>query len=326
MLNLKSLIGPRIAKNFWHVGAIVCALFSALLIASTTIGAESSTEQYFPTPGAAAKALVEAARSDNMTALASILGIHSKAILYSGDPVEDNNTRENFVAKYDQMHRVAYDARGRVVLYIGADNWPLAIPLVKEDKGWRFDSEAGDEELLSRRIGRNELYTIDVLADLAKAQQEYASDMSANGGVKQFAQKVGSDPGKRNGLYWPVSAGEEESPIGPLIAEATKQAYKTSRTGGANTPIPFHGYYYRVLKRQGKDAPGGAIDYLDQGKMTKGFAFLAYPATYRSSGVMTFMINQDGVIVQKDLGPNTAKIAAKMTEYNPNNSWDEVDD
>jgi len=326
MLNLKSLIGPRIAKNVRHVSAIVCGLFSALLIAANTIGAESSTQQYFPTPAAAAKALVEASRSDNMTALASILGIHSKAILYSGDPVEDNNTRENFVAKYDQMHRVAYDALGRVVLYIGAEIWPLAIPLTKEDKGWRFDSEAGEKELLFRRIGRNELYTIDVLADLAKAQQEYASDMSSDGGVKQFAQKVRSDPGKRNGLYWPASAGEEESPIGPLIAEATKQGYKASGTGGANTQSPFHGYYYRALTRQGKGAPGGAIDYIDQGKMTKGFAFLAYPAAYRSSGVMTFMINQDGVIVQKNLGPNTAKIAAQMTEYNPDESWDEVDD
>jgi hypothetical protein len=327
MLNLKRWIEPKVAKKCRQAGAVVGALFSALLIASTAIGAEAPTEQYFPTATAAAKAIVEAARTDNMTELGSILGIHSKDILYSGDPVEDNTTRENFVAKYDQMHRLAYDTHGRVILYIGAENWPFAIPLVKDDKGWRFDSEAGDDELLSRRVGRNELYTIDVLTDLAKGQQEYASDMSAaNGGVKEFAQKIRSDPGRKNGLYWETSDNEEESPIGPLIADATKQGYKVSKSGGATTVIPFHGYYYRVLTRQGKNAPGGAIDYVDNGKMTKGFAFLAYPATYRSSGVMTFMINQEGVIVQKDLGRDTTKIAGAIKEYNPDKSWDEVDD
>jgi hypothetical protein len=327
MLNSKDSIGSKTAKNFCHASAIVAAVFSTFIVASAAIAAELSTQQYFDTPALAAKALVEAARKDDMAALASILGIHSKAILYSGDPVEDNETRDNFVAKYDQMHRLAYDAQGRVILYIGADNWPFAIPLVKENKGWKFDSEAGDDELLSRRVGRNELYTIDVLADLAKAQQDYASDLSsANGGVKEFAQKIRSDPGKKNGLYWETSDNEEESPIGPLIADATKQGYKVSKSGGATTVIPFHGYYFRILTRQGKNAPGGAIDYVNQGKMTKGFAFLAYPATYRSSGVMTFMINQDGVIVQKDLGKDTAKIAAKITEYNPDKTWDEVDD
>jgi hypothetical protein len=157
---------------------------------------------------------------------------------------------------------------------------------------------------------------------LADAQEEYASEIRDNGSVKQFAQKVQSDPGKHDGLYWSVSSGEEESPIGPLIADATAEGYKT----GAAAAIPFHGYYYRILSRQGKNAPGGAKDYLVDGKMTQGFAFIAYPATYRASGVMTFMVNQDGVIVQKDLGSNTAKVANGITEYNPDKSWDEVDD
>jgi hypothetical protein len=323
MLNLKKSSVPRLAKSSWHTSSVMgFALFSALLIASIAICAESATQQNFPTAASAAKALVDAARSDNMTALTSILGSDAKEVLYSGDPVADNNARDDFVAKYDQMHRLAFDAQGRVILYIGADNWPFSIPLIKENEGWKFDTQAGDDEQLFRRIGRNELYTIDVLADLADAQQEYASEIGANGGVKQFAQKIQSDTGKRNGLYWQVSAGEEESPIGPLIAEATKQGYKT----GTTAPVPFHGYYYRILTRQGQNAPGGAIDYLDQGKMTKSFAFLAYPANYRASGVMTFMINQNGVIVQKDLGSDTAKVAVKIAEYNPDKSWDEVND
>src|SRR5262249_46072995 len=246
MLNSNSSIGSRFTKKGSHRSGIISALSLVFLVASTAIWAEAPTKQYFPTAAAAAKTLAEAASTDNMTALAPILGIHLREILYSGDRVLDNNARETFVAKYDQMHRLAYDAGGDVILYIGADNWPFPIPLVKEDKGWRFDSQAGEEELLSRRVGSNELYTIDVLADLAKAQHEYADEMSSGSGIKEFALKVRSDPGKRNGLYWPISDGQEESPIGPLIADAVKQGYN-SRAGSL---IPFHGYYYKVLTRQ----------------------------------------------------------------------------
>ncbi len=284
--------------------------------------AVSAGQQVFSSAAAAAKALVTAAQSDDTNALESILGSDAKEILSSGDPVADNNARDNFVAKYDEMHRLAYDDQGRVILYLGADNWPFPIPIVKKGDRWIFNTASGDEELLYRRIGRNELFTIDILAALAAAQREYASAIRDGGGVKQFAQKIQSDSGKHNGLYWPAVAGEEESPIGPLIANATAEGYKT----GTGTPIPFHGYYYRVLTRQGKNAPGGAKNYFDQGTMTKGFALLAYPATYRSSGVMTFMINQDGVIVQKDLGMDTAKAAGKIAEFNPDKTWEEVDD
>jgi len=305
-------------RNICAISALVCSV----MVASTAIAATSSGQQVFPSAAAAARALVAAAHIDDMAALSSILGGDAKEILSSGDPVADNNARDNFVAKYDEMHRLAYDDKGRVILYLGADNWPFPIPLVKKADGWVYDTAAGKRELLYRRIGRNELFTINVLVDLAEGQQEYASETLDDGGIKQFAQKIQSDPGKHDGLYWPVSAGEEESPIGPLIADATAEGYKT----GAGTPIPFHGYYYRVLTRQGKNAPGGAKDYLEQGKMTQGFAFLAYPATYRASGVMTFMINQDGVIVQKDLGADTAKAASEITEYNPDATWEEVDD
>jgi hypothetical protein len=311
------------APSAGHKHPSALMLFAGcLLLASTAIAATSSGQQVFPSVAAAAKALVAAARTDDMAALSSILGGDAKEVLSSGDPVADNTSRDNFVAKYDQMHRAAYDDQGRVILYLGADNWPFPIPLVKSGNGWVFDTESGKKELLFRRIGRNELFTIDVLADLANAQQEYASEVRDNGSVQQFAQKIQSSPGKHDGLYWPVSSGEEESPIGPLIGDATAEGYRT----GATAPIPFHGYYYRILSRQGKNAPGGAKNYLVKGKMTQGFAFLAYPATYRASGVMTFMINQSGVIVQKDLGIDTAKKASKITEYNPDKSWDEVDD
>ena len=295
------------------IAAVVCGVCFAL-----SEPPAFASQQVFPSTAAAAKALIEAAQKDDLNALESILGSDAKEVISSGDPVADNNARGTLVTKYNEMHRVAYDDRGRVVLYIGADNWPFPIPIVKEGDGWVFDTESGKEELLYRRIGQNELYTVDVLRDLADAQREYASE-GRDGDVKQFARKIQSDSGKHDGLYWPVAAGEPESPIGPLIADATAEGYKT----GAATPIPFHGYYYKVLTRQGKNAPGGAIDYTDHGKMTKGFAFLAYPAAYRASGVMTFMINQDGVMVQKDLGPETPKLANKISEFNPDKTWDQ---
>jgi hypothetical protein len=250
------------------------------------------------------------------------LGPDSDQILSSGDPVADKNAREDFARRYQEMHRLAYDDQGRVILYIGAGNWPVPIPLVKKDGGWVFDTAAGKDELLFRRIGRNELFTIKVLEDLADAQSEYASE-AHDGAEGQFAQKILSDPGKHNGLYWETAEGQPESPIGPLVASATAEGYK--KDSGGN-PIPFHGYYYKVLEGQGKNAPGGAKKYLVDGKMTSGFAFLAYPAEYRASGVMTFMINQDGVIVQKDLGPDTATLASAIVEYNPDKTWQEVDE
>jgi hypothetical protein len=292
---------------------------TGLFLASSATLAESAAQQVFSSPSAAAAALVAAAKSDDLNALRSILGPEVNEVVSSGDPVADNNARDNLVAKYNEMRRLAYDDLGRVILYLGADNWPLTIPIVKKDQGWIFDTKAGKQELLYRRIGQNELYTIGVLRDLAIEQREYASQIREEGGVKQFAQKIRSDPGKHDGLYWPTAPGEPESPIGPQIAQATTEGYKPE----SSAQIPFHGYYYRVLTRQGRNAPGGAKDYLVDGKMIRGFAFLAYPAAYRSSGVMMFMINQDGIIVQKDLGPETAKLASQIKEFNPDRTWDQ---
>ena len=284
---------------------------------------ETATQQVFPSPSAAANALVAADKMDDIRTLSSILGPDSDQVLSSGDPVADKNARDDFARRYQEMHRLEYDDQGRVILYIGANNWPVPIPLVKKNSGWGFDTAAGKEELLYRRIGRNELFTIKVLEDLDDAQAGYASEARDGEGTNQFAQKILSDPGKHNGLYWEAAEGQPESPIGPLIASATAQGYK--KDSGGN-PIPFHGYYYRVLTRQGRNARGGAKNYLVNGEMTNGFAFLAYPAEYRASGVVTFMINQDGVIVQKDLGPDTAKLASEIGEYNPDKTWEEVDE
>ncbi len=264
--------------------------------------------------------MVAAAKGDDPKAATSaILGPDADQVLSSGDPVADDNARKNFLSKYAQMHRLAYDADGRVILYLGADNWPFPIPLVKKDKGWVFDTAAGEKELVYRRIGANELFTIDVLDNLVDAQTEYASQVRDASGVKQYAQKILSDPGKRNGLYWPAAAGEPESPIGPPIAKAASQGYKRGVEG---QPIPFHGYIYRVLTGQGKGATGGAKSYIVRGKMTRGFAFVAYPVQYQVSGVTTFMVDQDGVVLQKDLGPDTAKLAQEMTRFAPDDTWE----
>jgi hypothetical protein len=293
----------------------VATIALAILLALAPAYADTTQQQVFPTPEAAGKALVAAAEADDLKTLGSILGQDAADILSSGDPVADNNSREEFVRRYHQMHRYAYDDDGRVILYIGAANWPTPIPLIKQDGGWVFDTAAGKNELLYRRIGKNEMFTINVLHDLAAAQDEYSALKN------QYAQKILSDPDQQNGLYWQSPAGQPESPIGPLVASAQSEGYKR---GANNAPIPFHGYYYRVLTMQGKGAHGGAMRYIVDGKMTRGFAFLAYPADYRSSGVMTFMVNQDGVVVQKDLGPKTQELASKMTEFNPNKTWDEV--
>jgi len=219
----------------------------------------------FPSTAAAAKALIEAAQKDDINALESILGSDAKEVISSGDPVADNNARDTLVAKYNQMHRVAYDDHGRVILYIGADNWPFPIPMVKEDDRWAFDTESGKKELLFRRIGQNELYTIDVLRDLADAQREYASE-GRDGDVKQFAQKIQGDSGKHDGLYWPVAAGEPESPIGPLIADATDEGYKT----GTGTPFLSTATTIGSLLDKGKTLRPAAMDYIDHGKNDQG--------------------------------------------------------
>lgn len=310
----------------YQLAAIAALSFAVLMFTCSLLRAappvSDAKQRVFRSPSSAAAALVQALRTDDLKELTAILGPAAEEIVSSGDPVADNNARVDFTKRYDQMHRIAYNDRHQVILYVGADNWPLPIPIVKQSDGWVFDTAEGEDELLYRRIGRNELYTIDVLHELADAQQEYADLQKKSSGQSFFAQKILSDRDTKNGLYWPTSGAEPESPIGPLIADATAEGYLRDKAGN---PAPFHGYYYKVLTTQGADAPGGAQDYITDGKMARGFAFLAYPAEYRDSGVMTFMTDKSGVIVEKDLGPDTEKTAANITSFNPDSTWSELD-
>ena len=277
--------------------------------------------QTFASPDAAANGLSTAARSGDANAVVAVFGPDSKDILFSGDPVQDKGIAGAFVQEYDTMHRWRKMPDESQILVLGADNFPFPIPLKKSAAGqWYFDVAAGREEILMRRIGRNELAVMDVCNALANAEAEYFSMRHDDGSTGQFAAKFISDTGKQNGLYWESPEGQPKSPLGPMAVNATNEGYNVK----PEAHVPFHGYYFRMLTRQGANAPGGAKDYVVNGKMTGGFAFVAYPAEYRNSGVMTFIINQDGVLLQKDLGTATGQTAAAMTEFNPDQSWTQV--
>jgi Protein of unknown function (DUF2950) len=310
----------RVAASNW---VLVLPLVVFFLFAGCRKSDEPS-ERVFASPDLAGAALLEVAKSGDQNALLKIFGSGSKEIISSGDAVQDKATVEAFAAAYQTMHRWRKMPDGGQILLIGADNFPFPIPLQKNGDGeWFFDTAAGKDEILNRRIGRNELAIINVCVGLAESQAEYFSQLHDAGRTKQYALKFISDPGKQNGLYWESPEGQPKSPLGPLAAFATKEGY--SAKPDSHTPTPFYGYYFRILTRQGSQAPGGAKDYVVNGKMVGGFAFVAYPAEYGNSGVMTFMINRDGVLLQKDLGNTTTEIAAAMSEYNPDASWSQVE-
>ena len=274
--------------------------------------AQQEGQKTFSSPEDASNALVTAAQNSDEKALLDILGPDEKRIISSGDEIEDAQSRANFVQKYQQMHRLVKEPDGTTTLYIGAENWPTPIPLVNKGDSWYFDTEAGKKEILYRRIGRNELSTIRVCQELVAAEKEFYSAQH-----NEYAQKFFSDEGQHNGLYWKAANGAPQSPIGPLVASAVAEGYVKRD----DVPTPYRGYYYHILTGQGTNAPGGAKSYIANGKMTEGFAFVAYPAEYRSSGVMTFIVNQDGVVYQKDLGKQTDVLAKAMKEYNPDSTW-----
>jgi hypothetical protein len=288
-----------------------------LLLAVVPLGACRSDKpsiRTFATPDDAANALFNAAKSGDQSEMAGTFGPDSKDLISSGDAVQDKNTAAAFVAGYGVMHRWRRMPDGGQILLIGYDNFPFAIPLKKTDSGkWYFDTSSGKDEVLNRRVGRNELAIIDVCQAAANAQAEYHSQLHDGASTKQYAQKFISDPGKHNGLYWDSPPGQPQSPLGPLAAFATAEGYSVKPDAHA----PFHGYYFHALKGQVSKAPGGAKEYVVNGKMTGGFAFVAYPAEYGNSGVMTFMINQDGVLLQKDLGKATTETATAMNEFDP---------
>jgi hypothetical protein len=273
-------------------------------------------QKTFSSPENAINALVTAAQNNDEEAMLDVLGPDGEQIVSSGDEADDAQNHANFVQRYQEMHRLVKEPDGTIVLYIGAKNWPTPIPLVNKGSSWYFDTDAGKKEILFRRIGRNEISTIRVCQELVAAEKEYHSAEHA-----EYAQKIFSDEGQHNGLYWKVAEGEPPSPIGPLVASAVAQGYAKSQDG---TPTPYRGYYYHILTRQGKHAPGGVNRYIVNGKMTGGVAFVAYPAEYRSSGVMTFIVGVDGVVYQKDLGKKTEVLAKGMKEYNPGSSWEKT--
>jgi hypothetical protein len=280
-------------------------------------GAQQAGQKTFKSPDEASDALFKAAQSNDEKAMLDILGADGKQVVSSGDEAEDAESRANFAAKYQEMHRLVKEADGSTVLYIGAKNWPTPIPLVNKGGSWYFDTDAGKKEILYRRVGRNEMSTIRVCQELVAAEKEYSAQHS------EYAQKIFSDEGQRNGLYWKAGAGEPLSPVGPLVAAAVTESYATSRD---STPMPYRGYYFHVLTSQGRNSPGGSKSYSVNGKMTGGFAFVAYPAEYRSSGVMTFIVGEDGVVYQKDLGKKTEAAAKAMKEFNPNAGWQKAEE
>jgi hypothetical protein len=280
--------------------------------------AQQQGQKTFSSAEDASKALVTAAQNNDEKATLEILGPDGKRIVSSGDDTEDAEARANFVQKYQEMHRLRKEPDGTTTLYIGAENWPTPIPLVNKGRSWYFDTEAGKKEILYRRIGENEISTIRVCQELVAAQKEYRAIQH-----NVYAQKIFSDDGQHNGLYWKAAAGEPQSPIGPLVASAVAEGYVKDQNGA---PTPYRGYYYHILTRQGLRGPGGAKSYVVNGQMTGGFAFVAYPAEYRSSGVMTFIVGEDGVVYQKDLGKMTGVIAKAMQEYNPTSTWTKAED
>jgi hypothetical protein len=298
--------------------ALVSVMIGALLCGAASVAA---AQQAFKTPDEAASALVQAAKAGDMKALVTVLGPDGEDIVSSGDEVADKATREKFVAAYDAKHKIDLDGDNKATMVIGQEDFPLPIPIVRKDGMWRFDTAAGRDEILFRRIGKNELDAIQSALAYVDAQNEYAEKDRTGAGVNTYAQRIISQPGKKDGLYWPTSQGEEDSPLGELIAEATKQGY---RAGGGRTP--YHGYYFKILTRQGPAAAGGELDYVVDGKMIGGFALVAYPAEYRNSGVMTFIVNHAGTVFQKDLGPNTTRLAERMTSFNPDKTWQPVTD
>jgi len=290
----------------------------ALTILFATFGCnhQKPVEKTFSTPDDAVVSLVDAVKTNNTAEVAAILGPDAGRAVASGDDVADRNGRDLFLAAYFEKASLYGDENSKT-LYIGSEEWPFPIPVVKDASGWRFDTASGLDELRYRRIGRNELSTIDTCYSYYDAQKEYAQKAHDGKPAGTYAQKFVSDSGKQDGLFWTTKEGEEPSPLGDLVAEATAEGY----TRSTDKPTPFRGYYFRILTAQGANATGGERSYIVNGLMRNGFALVAFPAEYGKSGIMTFLVNQDGTVVEKDLGPDTATVAAQMNQFDPDSSW-----
>ena len=306
-------------RNRWVSPGAMAMFITMVILASSSAMAETAVrEKSFASPQQAVTALVAAVHDNNDAELLAILGPGSQDLISSGDKVADQNGRARFLKAYVDKNALEQEDNGHATLFIGVKDYPFPIPIVRQGNAWFFDTQAGMEEILNRRIGRNELHTIEVMQVYTDAQREYAA-MKRNGGGPKFAQKFASSEGKKDGLHWEAGEGEEESPFGPLIARATEEGYADGLD--EDSPEPFHGYYFKILKAQGEHANGGAFDYVADAKMVLGFALVAYPAKYGASGIMTLIVNQEGVIYEKDLGEETATVAAAMATFDPDDTW-----
>jgi len=298
------------ALNSLHRAVLPSVVALALLTSA------SQAQQAYPTPEDAVAALAAAVKSGTKTAILKVLGNSAEDIVESGDEVADTETRQRFLSAYDARHSIKAEGNKKATLILGADDFPFPIPLVNGKSGWEFDTDQGRIEILYRRIGRNELDAIQTSLAFVDAENEYA-EKDRGDGAGVYAQRIVSMPGKKDGLFWRDD--RDPSPLGELAAQASAEGYKVDGQGA-----PYHGYYFRILKGQGADAPGGALNYVVKGKMIGGFALIAYPAEYGNSGVMTFVVNHAGTVYEKDFGKRTESIAERITSFDPDQTWKKV--
>lgn len=312
-------------KKCWMGGFGFAILTAVMVLAGLgqSLFAADAGPKYFKSPDEAVKALIDATKENDTKELMAIFGPAGKELIFSGDEVADQFGRGRFVKAYEAMNRLVSENEKKVILHVGNRDWPFPIPVVKEGESWFFDTQAGKQEVLNRRIGRNELNAIQVCLAYVDAQREYALRSRDKGGLLEYAQRFVSKKGKKDGLYWEAKEGEEQSPLGPLIAKAAGEGYTGKKPVGKRNP--YHGYYYKILKSQGKNALGGEYDYLVKGKMIGGFSLVAYPAEYGNSGVMTFTVNHEGVVYEKNLGKETEKMISAMKKYDPDKTWKKVE-
>ncbi len=306
----------RVGGHWLALGLGIAAAMAAF---SVPVPAAQNSQREFATPEKAAAALVAAVRANDQPEILRILGADGEKLIHSGDTVADREGRQRFVTAYDEAHKVQVEGAGTAALIVGTQSWSLPIPIVNKADRWHFDTVASVRKIIDRRVGRNELSVIEVCRAYVEAQREYASQDRLGNGLHEYAQKFESNAGRHDGLYWEAAAGEGQSPLGPLVVKARAQGYTDDDHGFE--PAPYHGYFYRILTRQGAHAPGGAKDYIAAGHMTGGFALLAFPARWGDSGITTFIVNRDGIVFQKNLGPQTAGLARQITEYDPDPSW-----
>ena len=310
-------------RSMRRFGFVIMAAMMTLAGFYQIAFAADAKQKSFKSPEEAVKALAGAVKGDDTKELLAILGPAGKELIFSGDKVADKAGRDHFVKAYEEMNKLVIENNNKIILHVGNGEWPFPIPVVKKGENWFFDTEAGKEEILNRRIGRNELSAIQVCLAYVDAQREYILKDRDQDKLLEYAQKFVSKKGQKNGLYWEAKEGEEQSPLGPLMAKAGAEGYVWKRPFGKRKS--YHGYHYKILKSQGKNARGGEYDYVVKGKMIGGFALVAYPDEYGNSGVMTFIVNQEGVVYEKDLGKETEKIVTAMKKYDPDKTWKKVE-